>query len=148
MPYNINKLKKPCEQTDGDTGTWSLTYTDKNGKRHRNCHTSEKNAKKQITAIEAEGTKKAGKTLFELRLLIRQFLNEALTSHHNEPTIGNAVVNTNPGCQHFGSEGIVVSVDALPGSAGKTATYQCTNGGSTWSLGDVLTKTLDQLDLM
>jgi hypothetical protein len=148
MPYNINKLKKPCKQSDGDTGTWSLTYTDKKGKRHRNCHTSEKNAKKQISAIEAEGVSNTSVDLLELRLLVRRFLHEALTSHHDEPKIGDTVINTNPGCQHFGSEGIVLSVDTLPGDAGKTAEYQCTNGGTTWSLGDVLTKTLDQLDLI
>lgn len=148
MPYNINKLKKPCKQSDGDSGGWSLTYTAKSGKRHRNCHTSKKNAKKQIAAIEAEGVKHSSSDLLELRLLVRQFLHEALTSHHDEPEVGDVVINTNPGCQHFGSEGIVLSVSALPGDAGKTAEYQCTNHGDTWGLGDVLTKTLDQLDLI
>lgn len=52
MPYRINKLKNPCTQSDGDKGYWSLTYTDKKGKKHRNCHTSEKGARSQIAAIE------------------------------------------------------------------------------------------------
>jgi len=52
MPYRINKLKNPCKQSDGDKGNWSLTYTDKKGKKHRACHTSKKNAQGQIAAIE------------------------------------------------------------------------------------------------
>lgn len=60
MPYRINKLKNSCEQSDGDKGYWSLTYTDKKGKKHRSCHTSKKNAQGQIAAIEGpyEGNEK------------------------------------------------------------------------------------------
>ena len=54
MPYRINKLKKACTQSDGDDGHWSVTYTDKKGKKHRVCHTSKKNAQGQIAAIERQ----------------------------------------------------------------------------------------------
>ena len=50
MPYTIKKQK--CKQADGDSGNWTLSYTDKNGKRHRICHTSKAKAKGQIAAIE------------------------------------------------------------------------------------------------
>jgi len=50
MPYRIRKAK--CKQTDGDRGSYVLSYTDNKGKRHRNCHTSRKKARAQISAIE------------------------------------------------------------------------------------------------
>jgi hypothetical protein len=50
MPYSIRKAK--CKQTDGDSGSYTLSYTDNKGKRHRNCHTSRKKARAQISAIE------------------------------------------------------------------------------------------------
>lgn len=53
MPYTIRKQK--CKQTDGDRGTHVLSYTDKSGRKHRNCHTSKKKARAQIAAIEIEG---------------------------------------------------------------------------------------------
>jgi hypothetical protein len=53
MPYTIRKQK--CKQTDGDRGTYVLSYTDKSGRKHRNCHTSKKKARAQIAAIEIEG---------------------------------------------------------------------------------------------
>mgnify|MGYP001323347929 CR=1 FL=1 len=45
--------KRSCTQSDGDKGNTVLTYTDKKGKKHTNCHTSKKRAKGQIAAIEA-----------------------------------------------------------------------------------------------
>ena len=50
MPYNIRKQK--CKQSDGDAGSYVLSYTSKKGKKHRNCHTSKKKAQGQIAAIE------------------------------------------------------------------------------------------------
>ena len=52
MPYTIKKQK--CKQTDGDSGSYTLSYTDNKGKKHSNCHTSKTNAKKQISAIEMD----------------------------------------------------------------------------------------------
>lgn len=52
MPYSIRKAK--CKQTDGDRGSYVLSYTDEKGKKHRNCHTSRKKAKGQIAAIEMD----------------------------------------------------------------------------------------------
>lgn len=50
MPYSIRKQK--CKQSDGDSGNYVLSYVDKKGKKHRNCHTSKKKAQSQIAAIE------------------------------------------------------------------------------------------------
>jgi hypothetical protein len=50
MPYSVRKAK--CKQSDGDSGSYVLSYTDNKGKKHRNCHTSRKKAKAQIAAIE------------------------------------------------------------------------------------------------
>lgn len=146
MPYRVNKLKKPCTQSDGDKGGWTLTYTDKKGKKHRNCHTSEKGARAQIAAIEAEADESDGNLLERaLRFKIRKILIKEMQSHTFEPAIGDSVVNVNPGCKHYRSMGNVISVDNLADDAGKTVCYQCTNSGDTWDVGDVLTKTLDQV---
>lgn len=50
MPYTVRKQK--CKQSDGDRGSYVLSYTDKKGKKHRACHTSRKKAQGQIAAIE------------------------------------------------------------------------------------------------
>lgn len=50
MPYNIRKSK--CKQSSGKPGSYTLSYTDRKGKKHRACHTSRKKARAQISAIE------------------------------------------------------------------------------------------------
>ena len=81
----------------------------------------------------------------DLRKLVSVLLEGEFKSHVFEPVIGDMVANDNPGCKHRGSVGQVLSVQPLPDEQGKTATYRCTNSGDSWSEGDVLTKTLDQL---
>jgi len=73
MPYTVRKQK--CKQSDGDSGSYILSYTDKKGKKHRNCHASRKKAQAQISAIEAEGIEKE-KTIEELRLIIQHIIKE------------------------------------------------------------------------
>lgn len=72
MPYTVRKQK--CKQSDGTSGSYVLSYTDKSGKKHRNCHTSKKKAKGQIAAIEAEGVEH----LDELRKFIQAVVLEEL----------------------------------------------------------------------
>ena len=77
MPYN--KRKQKCKQSDGDSGNYVLSYTDKKGKKHRACHTSKKNMQGQIAAIEAEADETEGQALEEiLRSYIRTTLAENL----------------------------------------------------------------------
>ena len=80
-----------------------------------------------------------------LRDYIRLVLESTYQSHSQEPKEGDRVGNVNEDCKHFGSEGIVLSVNDLPEDGGRVAEYRCTNSGNTWSAGDVLEKTLDQL---
>ena len=84
---------------------------------------------------------------YVLRKMIRRLLHESFVSHSDEPIVGDHVINNNPKCKHFGSEGIVLSINALPSDTGKTISYRCVNDGENWSLGDVLTKTPDQLKM-
>ena len=72
-------------------------------------------------------------------------IKENFVSHHDEPQVGDAIVNNNPDCKHYESEGVVIKIESLPEDKGKTASYKCTNTGDNWSKGDVLTKTMDQL---
>jgi hypothetical protein len=141
MPYT--KKKQKCKQSDGDQGNYILSYTDKKGKKRQACHTSEKKMQGQIAAIETESARHEGITNKRgtLRLLIR----EILQSHTLEPVVGDYVENVNPGCKHFGSEGVVVNMKQLPQDMGTVACYKCTNSGENWSAGDILEKSLDQL---
>lgn len=82
----------------------------------------------------------------EVRLFIRNIIRETFVSHSDEPEKGDRVVNNNPGCKHYGSEGIVVDVQDLPGGSGKVIIYQVTNDGPAFSNGDVLEKTMDQME--
>ena len=143
MPYT--KRKQKCKQADGDRGNYVLSYTDKKGKKHRACHTSKKKMQGQIAAIEAEADTAEGDAIQEraLRMLIR----EMLQSHTLEPVVGDHVENINPGCKHFGSEGVVVDIKQLPRDMGTVACYKCTNSGDNWLMGDVLEKSLDQLEI-
>jgi len=81
-----------------------------------------------------------------LRELVRSLLIEMYQSHTDEPVEGDPVVNTNTNCKHVGSEGIVLSIDELPSDKGKVVEYECINDGPTWNIGDVLSKTMDQLE--
>ena len=80
-----------------------------------------------------------------LRKYVRRVLEEVYQSHTFEPQPGDLVVNVNPGCVHYGSRGVVTAVDELSDGKGKTVDYKCINHGDKWSVGDVLTKTMDQL---
>ena len=75
MPYK--KLKQDCTQSDGDKGSYVLSYTDKKGKKHRACHTSKKKMQGQIAAIEGprEADESMEETLEEtLRLLVKEVI--------------------------------------------------------------------------
>ena len=50
MPYTVRK--QACTQSSGKKGSYTVSYTDKDGKKHRACHTSKKKAQGQISAIE------------------------------------------------------------------------------------------------
>ena len=81
-----------------------------------------------------------------LRQFIRNLISESsYQSHTYEPRMGDIIVNVNPKCTHKGSIGKVIKLNTLPGDSGKTASYKCLNNGPTWSTGEVLEKTLDQL---
>jgi len=71
--------------------------------------------------------------------------NQELSASDSDFEIGAEVVNTNPNCKHYGSEGYVQSINDLPEFQGSTVSYKVTNDGETFKKGDVLTKTRDQL---
>jgi len=90
MPYVIKQKK--CTQADGDSGTHTLSYTDGEGTKRDNCHTSEQNAEDQIAAIEGGPLDETDPMMFggggfadeeeydggisEIRALIRMALHE------------------------------------------------------------------------
>ena len=80
-----------------------------------------------------------------VRTFVRKILGESYVSHSFEPTVGDRVMNTNPGCKHHGSEGVVMNIDDLPNGMGKVVTYVVTNNGPTFRVGKTLIKTMDQL---
>lgn len=60
--------------------------------------------------------------------------------------LGDVVRNKNKSCRHYGSVGIIVGLTDLMDDMGQVATYKVTNNGPTYKQGDVLSKTLDQLE--
>lgn len=58
---------------------------------------------------------------------------------------GTVVRNINPACMHYGSEGVVESVEDLPNNMGRVIKYKVTNDGPNFKKGDILIKTKDQL---
>jgi len=89
----------------------------------------------------------------QVQEIINRYKNKSLyehgdtfTSHYDEPQIGDNIVNTNPGCIHYKSEGVIEDIDDLPDDVGTTISYRVTNNGDSYTEGDVLTKTPDQLE--
>ena len=82
-----------------------------------------------------------------IRKIIKRIITEDFQSHHLEPKIGSYVLNNNPGCLHYGSEGVVLRVVSLSDGIGKAIRYRVTNGGDNYGPGQILTKTMDQLTL-
>lgn len=62
--------------------------------------------------------------------------------------LGNKVKNINSFCKHYGSEGVVCSIDPLPDNMGNIVSYKTTNSGEFWNKDDILKKTMDQLQPM
>jgi len=58
---------------------------------------------------------------------------------------GMRIININPSCRHFNSEGIVKEVKDLPDDMGKVVAYEVINKGDNFKEGDILTKTMDQI---
>lgn len=73
MPYTIRKQK--CKQSDGDSGGYTLSYTDNKGKKHRACHTSRKKARGQIAAIEGP---REGYLPYSENMTQKSFLREVI----------------------------------------------------------------------
>jgi hypothetical protein len=71
--------------------------------------------------------------------------DEGMEDEEDEYENGSMVRNINPSCDHYGSEGVVESVEELPNRMGKVVKYKVTNDGPTYKKGDILTKTKDQL---
>ena len=73
------------------------------------------------------------------------------SSRYIEPSkytfgVGDIVKNKNTSCPHAGSMGVVKKLMDLPKDMGTVVMYTVTNKGTTYRPGDVLTKTMDQLE--
>ena len=84
--------------------------------------------------------------LTEEFLKVESIIKNSYLDHVYEPSIGDVVINTNPGCKHKGSIGKIKAINNLPDDAGITAVYVTKNDGPTWSAGDELEKTIVQLE--
>lgn len=61
---------------------------------------------------------------------------------------GMRVMNVNASCKHFGSEGLIKEIKNLPEDMGIVISYEVVNNGENYKNGDILTKTIDQLQLL
>ena len=62
-----------------------------------------------------------------------------------EFVVGDRVKNVNTECKHYGSRGTVIGVNYLPNEMGKVVTYEASNSGDNWTIGQPITKTEVQL---
>jgi hypothetical protein len=62
-----------------------------------------------------------------------------------EFVVGDRVKNVNTECKHYGSRGTVIGVNYLPSEMGKVVTYEASNSGDNWTIGQPITKTEVQL---
>ena len=85
MPYSIRK--QSCKQSDGDPGSYTLSYTDKDGKKHSNCHTSKEKAQAQIGHIEEDDVKEA---------LLRSYIRLLLEYSTETEDIGEEPLQASP----------------------------------------------------
>jgi hypothetical protein len=67
-------------------------------------------------------------------------------NHHYTFGIGDIVKNKNTSCPHQGSMGIIQKIMKLANDMGNVVRYRVVNTGPTYKPGDVLTKTMDQLE--
>jgi hypothetical protein len=74
-------------------------------------------------------------------------VQEKITSSTKFKT-GDKVKNVNATCKHYGSEGVVDSIEQIPDDIGYIVGYKTTNMGPTWTVDQYLKKTEDQLVLM
>jgi hypothetical protein len=61
---------------------------------------------------------------------------------------GDNVKNINTACMHYGSEGIVETIEEMPENIGYIVGYKTTNAGASWTVDQYLRKTEDQLTLV
>jgi hypothetical protein len=61
---------------------------------------------------------------------------------------GDKVKNINTACMHYGSEGIVETIEEMPENIGYIVGYKTTNAGVSWTVDQYLRKTEDQLTLI
>lgn len=64
---------------------------------------------------------------------------------NEEIKAGARVLNINPNCLHFNSEGFVKEIKNLPDNVGRVVSYEVINEGENFKKGEILTKTIDQL---
>ena len=103
MPYN--KKKQKCKQSDGTSGTYVLSYTDKKGKKHSSCHTSQKGIRGQIASIEEDDAKAAECTLPKEGPVVKSIVQEKILDDNLERILesvlgSNFVINKNKRNNH------------------------------------------------
>jgi len=94
---------------------------------------------------EKELEKFAGTKHKDLPKKVEEDLSVSDVSEPYTIQVGDMIQNVNPNCIHYGSMGIVQKIMDLPGDVGKIVKYSVTNSGDTYSPGDSLIKTMDQL---
>lgn len=65
--------------------------------------------------------------------------------NETEMSEGMRIINVNAGSSHFGSEGIIKQILNLSDDVGKIVAYEVINDGANYKKGDILKKTIDQL---
>lgn len=111
MPYTIRKQK--CKKSDGGSGSYVLSYTDKKGKKHRACHNSKKRARGQIAAIEMETVSRNDKIVQEKNMKIKLSRLKALIKEEVARLLESA--NSDVALSVMENEDLISIADAVRG---------------------------------
>lgn len=101
-----------------------------------------------LSAEEEAGKAKIKAAKDKMNALKKQPIEDGVIKedHHYTFGVGDIVKNKNTSCPHHGSMGVVQKIMNLANDMGKVVKYRVVNSGPTYSPGDVLVKTLDQLE--
>lgn len=74
--------------------------------------------------------------------------SQQLENENETIQAGMRVLNINPSCKHYNSEGFIKEIKDLPDDMGKAIAYEVINDGQNFKKGDILTKTIDQIKIL
>ena len=140
-----DKEKKDDAEAEEETKEESVRLSDMMSEISKDEYDAQMDA---LSAEEDAGKAKIKAAKDKMNALKKQPIEDGVVkeNHHYTFGIGDIVKNKNTSCPHQGSMGIIQKIMNLANDMGKVVKYRVVNTGPTYKPGDVLTKTMDQLE--